>query len=126
MKRHTDRKKTRSHPLLLGLGIGIASVAVATPLHATAPNVSCTSAPAISSNAQLSDDDVLQRIATLRQIGLDSLHDKLTPLPGPNQLESSCFGQATGGGGCTYSQDTGCSYTQNCGGTGGGKGTLQS
>ena len=125
MKSRSPRgSKARSHSLLVGLGIGIA---VAMPAHASTPNSTCNPAPAVSSNSQLSDEEVLRRITILRQIGGDSLQGNLRPFLGPNQLESSCFGQMTGGGGCTYSQESGCAYTQNCGGgAGGGKGTLQS
>ncbi|HLJ27833.1 MAG TPA: hypothetical protein VKY85_14065 [Candidatus Angelobacter sp.] len=128
MKIHVKepRRKSRSHPLLLGLGIGIASITAATPAHANALPTACASEPVTNTTIQLSDDELLQRIATLRRgVGLENLHDKILPLLGPNQLTASCFGQMTGGGGCGYSQEPGCSYTQNCGGGGSPK-TLQS
>lgn len=120
----TGRKKSR-RPFLLGLGVGIASVVAVTPAHASTPNVGCTVAP-LTTPVALSDEEVARRISTLRQVGLDSLSEKVRSLLGPNRLESSCFGQMTGGGGCTYSQEPGCNYTQNCGGGGGTKAALES
>lgn len=118
MKKNNTKGKgaLRSHPLLFGLGISIASVATVAPAHANTLLVSCTTEPASSLTRQLSNDEVLERIAALRRgIGLDDLHDKVRALLGPNQLEANCFGQMTGNGGCGYSQESGCSYTQNCG-----------
>lgn len=126
MKRRNKKGKgaLASHPLLLGLGIGIASVAAVAPAHANTLPVSCTNGPEASLTRQLSSEEVLERIATLRRgIGLDDLHDKVRALLGPNRLEANCFGQSTPNGGCGYSQDSGCSYTQDC--SGGGKKALQ-
>jgi len=126
-KRCSQTKQTsRFHPIALGLGMGIASMVAGTQAHAlfvpdgSAPN------EATSIQAELSGDDVLQKISTLRhRLGSSEFRDNILPLLGNSQLEAACFGQATGGGACTYSQEAGCNYSQNCGGTGGTKGALQ-
>jgi len=108
-------KKPGSHSLVLGLSLGIASMASATPAHTNTLPAGCSPAAAANS-LQLSNDDLLQTIATLRQrTGLENLHDKiLASVVGANPREMNCFGQSVGAGACGYSQEPGCAYTQKC------------
>jgi hypothetical protein len=105
--------------------MGIAAITAGTSAHAISVPDSAASIGAARTQAELSGDEVLQKISMLRRrVGLGESNNILLLL-GKEQLEAACFGQATGGGACTYSQESGCNYTQNCGGAGGTKGALQ-
>ena len=121
MKKHLSsaRKKLQPYRMLLGIGLGMASIGVAMPAHASVPTQGCSDSAPPSTIATFSHVQVSKELAFLRQF---DLHENLGF--GSNKLlAATCSGTCNPDGSGSYSQEPGCTYTQTCGG--GGKKALQ-
>ncbi len=123
MKKNSSggRKKLQGYRAMLGLGIGLSSIALSLPAHASIPNQGCSETPTASSAAaNFSSVQVSQELAFLRQIDLSGD----LGFGRKQLLTATCSGACNPDGSGSYTQEPGCTYTQTCGG--GTKKPLQS
>ena len=115
MKRKSVAGNKRSQPfrILLGLGLGMASIGVAMPAHASVPTQGCSDSAPPSTIATFSHVQVSRELAFLRQI---DLHETLGFAGNKLLADSTCSGSCGADGSAHYSQSAGCTYTQTCGG----------
>ncbi|HLJ27835.1 MAG TPA: hypothetical protein VKY85_14075 [Candidatus Angelobacter sp.] len=104
-------KKLQKYRVLLGFGIGLGSMAIAAPAHASVPTRGCSDVAPAASVANFSTVQVSRELAFLRRL---DLHENLGF--GNNLVAATCTGTCNPNGSGSYAQEPGCSYTQSCGG----------
>lgn len=112
-KSFAGNKKSQPFRMLLGLGLGVGSICIAMPAHASVPTQGCSDSVSPSSIATLSHVQVSRELAFLRQI---DLHQDLGFAGSKLLADSTCSGSCGSDGSAHYSQSAGCTYTQTCGG----------
>jgi hypothetical protein len=104
--------KRKRYRFLFSLGIGISSMAVGAPVHASIPPESC-SAPQAATTANFSTIQVSKELEYLRRL---DLHENLGFATKNLLIQTACSATCSADGGGTYTQTPGCTYTQTCGG----------